>query len=300
VSGRVFAKHAMMDRSAQRAKAERLLALHAGPEVLVVGSAWDPASAIIFEREGFSAIATSSAGIAFSLGYPDGQRIPRDEMLSAVARIARVSRLPVSADIEAGYGATPREVAETCRGVLAAGAVGVNLEDSTDDAEAPLVAPEVQAEKIRAIRTIATRFGVPLVINARTDLLWLKLGDEATRLDDTVHRLDAYRDAGADCLFVPGAVERDTIAELARRVRGPLNILATAGTPPLAELAALGVRRVSQGSGPARAALAVTRRVARELQTRGTYAAYTTETISYGDANALFEGRESGPRRSGR
>ena len=287
----------VVDRSAQRAKAERLLALHAGPEVLVVGSAWDPASAIVFEREGFAAIATSSAGIAFSLGYPDGQRIPRDEMLSAVARIAHASRLPVSADIESGYGVTPHEVSETCRGVLAAGAVGVNLEDTTDDPEAPLVATELQAEKIRAIRALAIRFGVPLVINARTDLLWLKLGDEATRLDDTIQRLNLYRDAGADCLFAPGAVEHATIAELARRVRGPLNVLATAGTPPVAELAALGVRRVSQGSGPARVALAVTRRVARELHTRGTYAAYTTDTISYGDANALFEGRAEDPRR---
>ena len=289
-----------MDRSAQQAKAERLLALHAGPEVLVVGSAWDPASAIVFEREGFAAIATSSAGIAFDLGYPDGQRIPREEMLSAVARIVRASRLPVSADIESGYGVTPREVSETCRGVLAAGAVGVNLEDTTDDPQAPLVVPELQAEKIRAIRAMASEFGVPLVINARTDLYWLKLGDEATRLDETVRRLNVYRDAGADCLFVPGAVERDVIAELVRRVAGPLNILATANTPPVAELAALGVRRVSQGSGPARAALAATRRIARELKTNGTYAAYTTDTISYGDANALFDRRADDPRRSGR
>ncbi len=278
-----------MDQSTQREKAARLLALHEGPEVLVVGSAWDPASAIIFEREGFAAIATSSAGIAFSLGYPDGQRIPRDEMLGAVARIARATRLPVSADVESGYGRTPREVSETCRGVLAAGAVGLNLEDTTDDPDGPLVAPELQMEKIRAIRAMANEFGVPLVINARTDVYWLELRDEQTRLGETVRRLNLYREAGADCLFVPGAVERATIARLARQVAGPLNILATADTPPVGELATLGVRRLSQGSGPARAALAAARRVARELKTHGTYAAYTTDTISYADANRLFE-----------
>jgi 2-methylisocitrate lyase-like PEP mutase family enzyme len=281
-----------MDKSTQRERATRLLALHEGPDVLVVGSAWDPASAVIFEREGFTAIATSSAGIAFSLGYPDGQRIPRDEMLAAVARIVRATRVPVSADIEAGYGTTPREVSETCRGVLAAGAVGVNLEDTTDDPASPLVAPALQAEKIRAVRAMAREFGVPLVINARTDLYWLKLGDERTRLDDTVRRLNVYREAGADCLFVPGAVDRTTIARLARDVAGPVNVLATADTPPVGDLAALGVRRVSQGSGPARAALATTRRVAHELKSRGTYAAYTTDAVSYADANRLFERAE--------
>ena len=283
-----------MDEATQREKAARLLALHAGPEVLVVGSAWDAASAVIFEREGFAAIATSSAGIAFSLGYPDGQRIPRDEMLAAVARITCACRLPVSADIESGYGSTPREVSETCRGVLAAGAVGVNLEDTTDDPVEPLVPPELQAEKIRAIRAMADEFGVPLVINARTDVYWLGLGEEKTRLDDTIRRLAVYRAAGADCLFVPGAVDRPTIARLAREVAGPLNILATAGTPSVGELAALGVRRVSQGSGPARAALATTCRVARELKSCGTYAAYTTDAIAYADANRLFERADGG------
>ena len=281
-----------MDKSTQRERATHLLALHEGSDVLVVGSAWDPASAVIFEREGFAAIATSSAGIAFSLGYPDGQRIPRDEMLAAVARIVRATRVPVSADIEAGYGTTPRQVSETCRGVLAAGAVGVNLEDTTDDPASPLVAPALQAEKIRAVRAMAREFGVPLVINARTDLYWLKLGDERTRLDDAVRRLNVYREAGADCLFVPGAVDRTTIARLARDVAGPLNVLATADTPPVGELATLGVRRVSQGSGPARAALATTRRVARELKSRGTYLAYTSDTVPYADANRLFERAE--------
>jgi 2-methylisocitrate lyase-like PEP mutase family enzyme len=144
-----------MDRSTQRERAEQFRRLHDGPGILLVGSAWDAGSAVVFEREGFDAIATSSAGVAFSRGYPDGERIPRDEMLAAIARVVRAVRVPVSADIEMGYGRTPREVSETCRGVLEAGAIGVNLEDATDDDAHPLVDAALQAEKIRAVRAMA-------------------------------------------------------------------------------------------------------------------------------------------------
>ncbi|TMA64891.1 MAG: isocitrate lyase/phosphoenolpyruvate mutase family protein [Deltaproteobacteria bacterium] len=286
-----------MDRSTQRERAERFLRLHDGPDVLVVGSVWDPGSAVLFEREGFEAIATSSAGVAFSLGYPDGERVPRDEMLAAIARVVRATRLPVSADVEMGYGRTAHEVSETCRGVLDAGAIGVNLEDATGDDDRPLVEPELQAEKIRAVRATADAFGIHLVINARTDVYLLQVGEEPARFAEAVRRTNLYRQAGADCLFVPGVVDRGTIARLVREIDGPLNVLAVAGTPPVAELAAVGVRRVSQGSGPARAALATARRVARELRTRGTYTSYTAEAISYADANRLFE-RGGAPRRS--
>jgi 2-methylisocitrate lyase-like PEP mutase family enzyme len=277
------------DRTTQRARAERFRALHDGPDVLVVGSVWDAGSAAVFAREGFAALATSSAGVAFALGWPDGQVVPRDEMLAAIARIVRAVDVPVSADVEAGYGRTPRDVAETCHGVLASGAIGVNLEDATHDGAAPLVDPARQAETIHAVREMAAAFGVPLVVNARTDVYLLGVGDPATRFDEAVRRVNRYREAGADCLFVPGVVDRETIGRLAAAVAGPLNVLATAGTPPVAELAALGVRRVSQGSGPARAALATARRVARELRARGGYDAYTADAIAYADANRLFE-----------
>jgi len=277
-----------MEKSIQRARAERFRQLHEGPAILVVGSAWDPASAVIFEREGFAAIATSSAGVAFSLGYPDGERVPRDAMLAAVARITRATTLPVSADIEMGYGRTTPAVVQTCRGVLDAGAIGVNLEDAAGD-DVHLVDPELQIERIRAVRAMADDVGVHLVINARTDGYLLKLGDEATRFADTVRRANLYRRAGADCLFVPGANEPATLARLVGAISGPLNVLATAGTPSVAELTALGVRRVSQGSGPARAALATTRGVARELKTHGTYDAYASGAIPYAEANQLFE-----------
>jgi len=278
-----------MDRSVQRERAERFRRLHDGPGLLVVGSAWDPGSAVIFEREGFEAIATSSAGVAFSLGYPDGERVPRDEAFAAIARMVRATRLPVSADVEMGYGRTPQEVSDSCRGVLEAGAIGVNLEDASGDPAHPLVEPAVQVEKIRAVRAMSAAFGVPLVINARTDGYLLQLGDGAARFADAVRRANLYRAAGADCLFVPGVTERATLARLVRAIDGPLNVLATKGAPPVPELAALGVRRVSQGSGPARAALATTRRVARELRSQGSYASYTLDAIDYAEANRLFE-----------
>ena len=278
-----------MDRAVQRERAERFRRLHAGPDVLVVGSAWDAGSAVVFERAGFAAIATSSAGVAFSLGYPDGERVPRDELVASIARIVRATSLPVSADVETGYGRTPREVSDTCRAVLEAGAIGVNLEDTTGDADAPLVAPDLQAEKIRAVRAMADAFGVPLVVNARTDVYWLGIGDPAARFAEAVRRTNLYRAAGADCLFVPGLLDRDTIARLVAAIEGPLNVLAGKGMPSVPGLGALGVRRVSQGSGPARAALAVVERVARELRSTGTYAAYTEDTVSYADANRLFD-----------
>lgn len=276
-----------MDRPSQRRHAETLRRLHHGPEPLLVGSAWDPASAVLFQQAGFAAIATSSAGVAYSLGYPDGERLPWEEMLAAIARIVRAVDIPVSADIEAGYGASPEVVAETCRGVLEAGAVGVNLEDAVGQPPR-LEALERQVEKIRAVRQMAEDYGVPLVINARTDGYWLKLGEEPARFEDSVRRATAYRAAGADCLFVPGATDPELIAALVQAIDGPLNVLATPGAPDVAELAQLGVARISQGSGPARAVLAATRRIAQDLKAHGRYDAYTQDTIPYPEANQLF------------
>lgn len=280
-----------MNKTLQRRKAEAFRALHAGPEVLVLGSVWDVASAVIFERAGFRALGTSSAGIAYARGYPDGEVIARGEMLESVAEIAARVSIPVSADMETGYGRTPEDVAESCRLVLEAGAIGVNIEDTTGDPERPLVDLALQCEKIRAVRRMADDFGVPLVINARTDGFWLKLWDDATRLTESIARCNAYRESGADCLFVPGAVDAQTVGVLARGIRGPLNILASPGCPSVAALAALGVRRVSEGSGPARAALRLAQGIAEELLREGTYRGYHDAAIPYAEANAIFQPR---------
>ncbi len=278
-----------MDRAEQKRRAEGFLALHRGPRILVLGSVWDVASAVVFEQAGFAALGTSSAGIAYVHGRPDDEGLPRAAMIEAVRAIAARVSIPVSADMLTGFGATPEAVADTCRLVLDAGAIGVNLEDSAPDGSKALADAVLQSEKLRAVRATAGAYGVPLVVNARTDSYWLKLGDAATSLRTSIERANAYRAAGADCLFVPGALDPATIRTLVREIDGPVNILAMPGCPPVAELEQLGVRRVSQGSGPARAALKTARTIARELLDRGTYASYHDAAVSYPDANALFD-----------
>jgi 2-methylisocitrate lyase-like PEP mutase family enzyme len=254
-----------MDMRIQAEKAEKFRKLHRGPRMLLLPNAWDVASARILEECGHPAIATTSAGIAYSLGYPDGQRISRDEMLEMAGRIARAVRIPVTADLEAGYGTTVKEMAETVKAAIEAGAIGMNLEDVTGDDESSEVPSSLQVEKIRAIRETAASLGVPFVLNARTDVYLMPIGPEATRFERTVERLRAYRKAGADCLFAPGVYDRDTIAKLVKAVDGPLNILANPACPPVAELEKIGVARVSAGSGIMRAAMGAVQRIGKEM-----------------------------------
>jgi 2-methylisocitrate lyase-like PEP mutase family enzyme len=255
----------------QKKKAKTFLALHSSGDPLILPNVWDVASARIVEDAGFPALATSSAGIAFSLGYPDGEKIPREEMLAAVARIARSAKVPVTADVEAGYGPTPADAARTAGAVLEAGAVGMNLEDATGDAEQPLVELPLQLEKIRAVRETAESLQVPLVLNARTDVYLLQVGAPGSRYDEALRRLRAFRDAGADCVFVPGLADAPTIARIVSDLQHPVNILAGPGSLSVPELRRLGVARVSLGSGPMRATLGLMRQLAQELKTEGTY-----------------------------
>ncbi len=281
-----------MDVRAQADKADRFRKLHAGPRILALPNAWDVASARILEEAGYPAIATSSAGVAFALGYPDGQRISRDEMLEAVARIARAVRVPVTADMESGYGTTVKDMVETAKAVIAAGAVGMNLEDVTGDEESSQVDTVQQVEKIRAIRGAASSQGVPLVLNARTDIYLMPIGEAATRFERTVERLRAYRKAGADCVFAPGVSNRDTIAELVKAIGAPLNILISSGCPSLAELEKIGVARVSAGSAVMRATLGLVRRIGKELVERGTYDSLFDGAVPFAELNRMM-GRQS-------
>jgi 2-methylisocitrate lyase-like PEP mutase family enzyme len=259
------------DIEKQKAKAQAFRAMHRGPRVLVLANVWDVASARVLEEAGFRALATTSGGIAFTLGYPDGQKISREEMLARVGRIARAVRIPVTADVEAGYGDRPEDAAETARGVVEAGAIGMNLEDGTGQ-PGQLVQLSLQLEKIRAIREVALKTGVLLVLNARTDVYLDQVGPAETRYDETVRRLLAYRDAGADCVFAPGLRDAQTISRLAKDVQCPLNVLAGPGFPSVPELGTLGVARVSLGSTPMRATLGLLQRIAEELKSTGTYA----------------------------
>ncbi|MGB0011791.1 MAG: isocitrate lyase/phosphoenolpyruvate mutase family protein [Candidatus Sulfotelmatobacter sp.] len=254
----------------QQAKAAAFRLLHSGKEILLLPNVWDVASARIIEEAGFKAIATSSAGIAFSLGYPDGQIIPREEMLATIARITKAIRVPVSADVEAGYGNSPEDAGRTARAVLDVGAIGMNLEDAIANSTT-LVELPLQLEKIHAVREMANRLRIPLVLNARTDVYLLQIGDPARRYDETVSRLSAFRDAGADCVFVPGLRDAPTIGRLVADLKCPVNILAGPGSPSVPALFKLGVARVSLGSGPMRATLGHLRRIAEEARTNGTY-----------------------------
>jgi 2-methylisocitrate lyase-like PEP mutase family enzyme len=277
-----------MTLQSQIAKADAFRAMHHASKSLVLLNAWDVASARIFEEAGAPAIATTSGGIAFSLGYPDGQKISREEMLAVVARIAAKVKVPVTADVEAGYGDRPEDAALTAQAVIEAGAVGMNLEDVTRDSQNALADLSLQLEKIAAVHETAKRFGVPLVLNARTDVYLAQVGAPETRFDETVRRLSAFRDAGADCLFAPGLRDPVTIGQLVRALNYPINILVGPGSSPVPELQKIGVSRVSVGSSAMRATLGLAQRIAEELRTAGTYHSLE-EAPLYAEVNRMLE-----------
>jgi len=267
-------------------KAEALRRLHVEGPMLVLPNAWDAGSARIFVEAGFRALATTSAGIAFSLGYPDGEQISRDEMLAAVARITRRISVPITADMEAGYGRTADAVAETVRRVIDAGAVGMNLEDRME--EKHLIDFSLAVERVRAARRAADATGVRLVLNARTDVFEAPEIPRDKRIAEAVRRGNAFREAGADSVFVPFVGDTGTIEQLVQQIRAPLNILGTPNAPSLKELAALGVRRVTFGSAPMRATLGLLRRMAREWRETGTYGTLEAYGIPFAELQKLF------------
>jgi 2-methylisocitrate lyase-like PEP mutase family enzyme len=242
-------------------QAELLRSLHEGPQPLVLPNAWDVASAQAVERAGARAIATTSSGAAATLGYPDGEAMPADEMLWLISRIAESVSVPVTADMEGGYGLPADELVDQ---LLAAGAVGLNLED-TDRGSGGLVPPDVQAGRIAAVRRAAGEAGVPIVINARIDSFLRGGGALEERLEDATARGRAYLAAGADCVYPITLDDADAIGRFVQAVDGPVNILLRPGSPSPAELSDLGVRRVSVGGGLWRHAMGATERIARDL-----------------------------------
>jgi 2-methylisocitrate lyase-like PEP mutase family enzyme len=255
---------------------------------LVLPNAWDPSSARVIELAGAPAIATTSAGVSWSWGRSDGQKLSRDEMIQAIRYIVQTVAVPVTADIEGGYGnGSTRDVAETVKAVIAIGAAGINLEDSPGHDGQVLLPPDVQAERIRAAREAAQAVKGDLVINARTDVYLFRVGASKTRFDATVERANKYLAAGADCAFVPGVIDVDTIAALVEAIDGPLNIMAMPGAPSVSQLGKLGVARVSVGPAIAQAALATTRRVALQLLEVGTYDALG-DGVPFSEVNGMF------------
>lgn len=258
------------DAKQQSAKAETLRQLHHGERAVVFPNVWDATSARVVEELGYPAIATTSAGIANMLGYADGENISRDEMLSLVSLIARVVKVPVTADMEAGYAHTPDQMYETATALIYSGAVGLNLEDSEEN-ESRLIDLSVYLEKVAALREASEKLGVKLVLNARTDAYWWKGAQPSTRMPETIKRANAFRKAGADCIFVPGLRDLNEVRTFLKESPGPLNVLGGPGAPPVPELEKAGVRRVSIGSGGYRTAIGIMQKLAKQLQEQGTY-----------------------------
>ncbi|MEV7020867.1 isocitrate lyase/phosphoenolpyruvate mutase family protein [Kitasatospora sp. NPDC093558] len=265
----------------QQEKARALHELHRRGEPLVLANAWDAVSARLVAGAGARAVATASASVSWTLGSPDGGGADRDLVLAQTALVVRSVELPVTADLESGYADSAAGVGETVTALIGTGAVGVNLEDDgrpIDEA----------AERIAAARAAADAAGVPLFVNARTDVFLHQLGEPEGRLDESVRRLRAYVEAGADGVFAPGAFDRETIAALVEAVPAPLNVLAGPGALSVPELAKLGVARISLGPGLAKVAFAAVRRAAEEVYASGTYTALDGG-LTYPELNGLFQ-----------
>jgi 2-methylisocitrate lyase-like PEP mutase family enzyme len=279
----------------QSEKAEAFRALHQQARPFVLPNAWDVPSARVFEDAGFSAVATSSAGMMVSLGYQDGEEMPRRELAAAVGRIAHRLSVPLSADIVSGYGRGSRAVAATVRAILAAGAIGINLEDH--DHRNPsghgLFSIRSQVRKIEAIRNVAAETGIPLVINARTDAFRLGSGEPPQRLKEAIRRATAFRDAGADCVYPMGLVEAEGIATFVDALKCPVNVMVRPGLPPLAELERLGVRRVSFGPAASYATMGLLKRISQEVLTQGTFHSLVEGAITYDELDRLAVPREA-------
>ena len=270
-------------------KARRFHALHAGPGVLVLANPWDALSARLLESLGFPALATTSAGVAWSFVKRDGEEVTREELVESVTRVSGAVDVPVSADIESGYGDSPAAVAETVRRVIAAGAVGINLEDGTRSRDEPLLSTADHASRIRAAREAAGELGLNLFINGRTDVYLRAVGEPAGRFDNAVARAHAYLEAGADGIFVPGVFDLETIERLVEAIPAPLNVIVMDGTPPVADLERVGLRRLSTGGRLAQAMLGLLSQAAVELRDRGTYEKIFEYALPYPDIQKLFK-----------
>src|SRR2546421_6475650 len=282
----------------QKDKAQDFRGLHHGKRILILPNAWDVPSARVFESEGFPAVATSSAGLMVSLGYPDGEVIGRNEFVCAVERIAKVLSVPLSVDIVAGFGKTTEEVVATVKAILRAGGIGINIEDFAH-ATKKLFPVERQVENVKAIRRLGDTVGVPLVINARTDALRFGTGDEEVKFKEAVHRAIAYRDAGADCVYPMGLTEAGSISRFVKELDFPINVMVRKGLPPVSELERLGVARVSFGPSASYAAMGLLKSAAKEVLEKGTYENLVDGAISFDELNSLAMPRTDSKRGTG-
>lgn len=278
-----------MPPSRSQQQADLFHRLHQGSKPLVLVNAWDAASARVLEQGGATVIATTSAGMAWSLGYADGELVPRDEFVAACARICRVTRVPVSIDIERGYGASTDEVCALVQTLIGLGVVGVNIEDGVSPGTRRLLSPETLCERIGALRALAARLQVRLFINARTDVYFAAQDDPAGRFEEAMRRARLFASAGADGIFVPGMDRLEEVTRFARGIELPLNVYAGyPGVPTIDALAAAGARRISLGCAPLQSALGLLRRIAGETFAVGRYDAMFSGMATVSELNALF------------
>jgi len=259
----------------QKEKADRFLQFHHDREILVLLNSWDIASSRIVEACGYKAVATTSMGVAATLGYPDSQVIQLSELIDVVSGIVKAVNVPVTVDFEAGFGKNLDEIVASARKMIATGIVGINIEDSID-LSPNLVEEKEFCERIAAIRALSDSLGFHLVINARTDSFYTSTGTQKEKLGTSIRRGNKYREAGADCIFVQPVWQKETIATLVKEIHAPINILANPGLtselpPPVQELQELGVARLSLGSALMKATLTLAKKVANELSEKGTY-----------------------------
>ena len=282
-----------MVSSIQKEKAEMFLRFHQDKEILVLLNSWDIGSSKLIEACGYKAIATTSMGIAASLGYPDCQVIQLSEMLESITGIVNGVQVPVTVDIEAGYGKNLNEIIDSIKRIIATGIVGINIEDSID--LSPILVDEMEfCERISAIRELSDSLGFHLVINARTDSFYTSSGSPREKLSASIRRGNKYREAGADCIFVQPVWEKETISTLVKEINAPINILSNpangAGLPPsVRELQDLGVARLSLGSSLMKATLALIKKAADELSEKGTYNTIFDTLTPFPDAAMAYK-----------
>ena len=273
-----------MEKSQQTRLAVSFLERHRTPPPLLLPNVWDPISARLFVAAGFDMVATTSGGVAWALGYPDGEVAPWPEVVAATRRIVQAARVAVSADIEAGYGTGPAEVEAHVAEIIRVGIVGINLEDG---AHGSLRSLEDAVLRLRAARDASRAEGVPIVINARCDVYHVQPDGVETRFDETVERCRAYLAAGADCVYPFGLRDIATIAKLVKVLAAPVNVTGRPGKPPVEVLGRTGVARVTVAAAPALAAMAAVQALARDLRVTGSFEALETGFVRR-DAQGLF------------
>jgi 2-methylisocitrate lyase-like PEP mutase family enzyme len=260
-------------------------------DFFILPNAWNAISAKILEECGFKAIGTTSAGIAASSGYQD-RTIPFQTAVATIEQIIKAVDVPVTVDMEDGYGESIQEILQNVRQMISIGATGINLEDSTMDSKDPLYDISVQQKKIAAIKELCIKEGIPIFLNARTDLYWCKIGDPSLRIHKTIKRAKAYEKAGADGIFVPGISSIEEIQLLRSEISCPINLLAAANTPSVSKLKEIGIQRVSCGSAPFRATMTFLKNAGEKLLNHENFLPITSDVLSYQEVDHLFSVRK--------